>query len=661
MKCIVGIDLGNQFTKALVLDLNAHNCVPPAIVPDDKGNYFAHSRITWQSVPDDVNFDDGLRVFSQKLDWNFSGLRLYADDIKLLLGQKHDNSAVNAYLRRRLCVNIVEDEARGAARLHVESELNWLEYSTEELTAMFLNELKKRAIKEAGDQNSAESIAEDVVLAIPAYASQTVRNAYLDALHLSNFSSVLGLVDEGTAAAYYHVRTFQLKNFSLETEYHIVYDLGARSTTATLFSYTPSKKGTSVLDIESIGYDKNFGSELLEQSAYQLLFAKFLEMFGLDQSTVLPSKESSRLADTAEEAVLTLLEKSEYKVAFKYFYQGKSFNAVITRDELEANISDFSSHIIKPIEDALSNNLLGPRTIEDIKLVILYGHNARSPAIQKHLEIFLGSTDRISMTTMPDLAIAYGAVSIGLLMKVESMQPSSVKPATTPIMIVERINRNFEISLDESDTLTPIVSRGATVPITVELPLGEFKDSIEVRVYENGELLISYDFQDLEKTSQTLRCPGGTKEFIGTFEVDANKILSMTKLMIKCLDADEVCQVGEALSITAEGATSGPISIAIPQANFATVRPLNTSEKENSIKRLDYLESKGLEGIAFEKLVSLFDDAWNKLQDTSSEIWTAIESEMPEDLFEELDSILQDEFRYEYGTNEELRESYELY
>ena len=104
----------------------------------------------------------------------------------------------------------------------------------------------------------AAALVEDVAVSIPPFASQAVRQAYMDSLALANFSNVLGLVEEGTSVALNYITNKKLDKdlYDNVKHYYLIYDVGAGYTTTTLFSFTPKSIGQSVLKLKVLAMTK---------------------------------------------------------------------------------------------------------------------------------------------------------------------------------------------------------------------------------------------------------------------------------------------------------------------------------------------------------------------------------------------------------------------
>lgn len=566
-----------------------------------------------------------------------------ASNLKALLGKSVSDEAVRQYLETHPGVNIVGDHERNnTVMLQLGSGPNTYPFSTEELTGMSLNNLKQRVLKALATHPRARSVAEDVAVSVPPFADQVTRLAYLDALYLGEFSSILGLVDEGVAAAlaYVNGRKFTPEEYDEKKSYHIIYDVGAGSTTATLFSFVPYKNKTITVDIESFGYDSSFGGEYLTHNVYDILYLKFLNQFSLDDSTKLPPKLTARLIEASEKAKTILSANNEYRVSLESFYDEKDFRAIITRQEFEDYSSDSTERAVKPIVDAL-NGSPDKLTISNIDSVILNGGSTRTPLIQKQLIALLGSENKISKVVNTDEACALGT----------TIRAYQLKMITTPsdIILKDRIFSNFEISINDSSDLDLVFSKGSEAGNRTEVSFGNLTDSIEISLYENSQLISTHPLTGLSKKAEELKCASDDVSIIGTFEVDNSKIFSLRDVILKCSNksASATSSKSEASQLSSGTKSEetvvydesyfnftkrarGQLRVPISDVHFSNLRPLNNLEKKSITKKLRGLKAKDEEKIALQErknelesmcysLRSFLDDTFDDLIEETGE------------------------------------------
>lgn len=659
LAAIVGIDLGHQFSKAIM--------VAPGlsfeIVVTDEGKRKDLSAISLRPHVENGELIDADRVFGAKIGSLCSRFpESCAANIKALLGKQIDDSTVKEYLERHHGVSLTSDKLRNnSVSMQLGSDTNKFDFPVEELMAMTLNELKDRVLNELKNHRQAKKIAEDVAISIAPYASQAVRRAYLDALHLANYSTVLGLVDEGTAVARSYIGSRKLNDEDVygETVNHIIYDSGAGSTTATLFSYTYHENQTMVLDIQSVGHEESFGGELLTQSVYQLLFERYLKQFKLPKKHTLSPKLASRLLEAAERAKIVLSANNDYKVTLENFPDDKDFSTVITRDEFEeANVKS-KSKIGDPINEALKNCPTGPKTIDDIKSVILTGGSSRVPFVQKELIILLGSEDKIAKTVNADEACALGTTFRAYELKMITSNPYNV-------FLTDRIFSDFDVSIDGAQD--PLFPKGSASGATVKKSLGAPDKKLKsVGLLENGALFKTYSIENTANKAANFKCE--SPEVFATFKIDQNKIIALSALTLECSDPEpETVEEGTstALNTTASKKAKGPtkVKLAIPDAEFSSLKPLLKDHRQTGSNRLAHLKQKDFEKNEISEIKNLAESTCYELRSYLEEHGENIINELGAEKVESLEKSISDtlewlDYESDHATLDELKQKYQ--
>lgn len=611
---ILGIDLGHENMEAIMVAPG----ISFGVIYTDEGKRKDASVIYLKPIMEDVALVDTERAFGSQVG---SLCTRYpsacASNLKALLGKDVNDDAVRHYIEHHPAAEIVANSQRNDSvllRLGTDSASH--SFPVEELMAMSLNNLKQRALKVLELHTQARSVAEDVAVSIPSYADQVTRLAYLDVLLLGEFSTVLGLVDEGAAAAIAYVfgRKFAPEEYDGRKSYHVIYDVGAGSTTATFFSYVAHKNKTVVVDIESFGYDASFGGEFLTRNVYDILYAKFLAQFGLDESVKLSPRSTARLIEASEEAKKILSANSDHRVALESFYNDKDFRAMITRQEFEDYSSDSAERAIQPILDALDVASTEVFNVSNISSVILNGGSTRTPFIQKQVIALLGSEEKISKVVNADEACALGTAVRAYQLKMMS--------DSSDIILHDRIFSNFEVSINSSDALELVFAKGSAAGNITEIDFGKFSNEFEISLYENSKHFLSYVVSDLAKRAEDLKCPSEAIIVTGVFQVDQNKIFSFHELILKCPKKEtplstnskttkETASKEEELDGTTlkesthlnftKGKLRTLFKIPISSAHFSKLRPLNVTEKKDIFVELRNLRAKDEERIVLQE------------------------------------------------------------
>lgn len=678
---ILGVDYGQQFTKAVLLAPG----VQFEVVLTDEGQRKDFSGVSIRSANKRLERVYGSQIGS--LCTRFP--QACVAHIKPLLGKTVSETEAAHYIQNHFGVQLVGDDTRGGAvKFDLGLANDLYVFSVEELLAMSLNEIKQRALSDLDGHSQAQLIAEDIAVSVPPFVTQATKQAYLDSIRLANFSNPLGLVDEGTAVALNWVsgRKFQKEDYNDEKVYNLIYDVGAGSTVATLFSYTAHSNGSIVLDIESIGFDEFFGGQLLTHSIYNIISAKFLIHANLDSEDDVPVKVKARLLETAEKAKTVLSVNNEYHVSLESLFNEKDFKAVVTKDEFEEINSDLMDRITKPILDAL-NSPLGTKTIKDLNSVILNGGSTRVPFILKHLSTLLG--DKIAKTVNADESCSLGTTLKGLKLKTKTEK-------STDVSLFERSFHNYEISIDDSDTQEVVFKRGDIINTSSKLQLSELKDEVTVSLYEDGALLKTYSASDLKKQAEKLKCRSESKDkkvISADLKLDHNKVFDVSSFQIECvtpgstggffqkllkLEEEDPETEAEAEETPSANATEGnsthaakassklkkqtrPLSFPIPKPTYPGIKPLSRVTSERLFNKLAFLNAQDEERIQLEHVKNVLEalcyEFRSFLDDKQEELLTET---TPEQL-EEYSAFVRDtiewlEFESDGSTIAEVRE-----
>lgn len=528
MGAILGVDYGQQFTKAVLLAPGASF----EIVLTDDGKRKDLSGVSIRSLSPSLG--DIERVYGSQIGSLCTRFpQSCITGIKPLLGKSISDPVTHEYLSNHFGVKIIEDSNREEG---IKFDLGFanqsFQFIPEEILAMNLHKIKQRGLAELSHNPHAQAILEEIAISIPPFASQQTRESYLQSLYMGDFSTPLALVEEGTAVAlnFLSNKKFESKDFNGDKYYHMVYDVGAGSTTATLFSYTLSSNGSTVLDVESVGFDETFGGQLLTKSIFNIIYEKFLTKFNLDDAVELSPKVLARLLETAEKAKIVLSVNSDYHVSLESLYDEKDFKTTVSREEFEDINSDLMERITQPILDALENAPSGKKTVKDLQSVILNGGSSRVPFIQKHLITLLGD-DKIAKTVNADESCALGTTLRAFKIKTGESNKKDIK-------LVDRSFHNYEYSIDNEEESTLIFSKGQPVHNLTTVSLGDFSNrtDITINLHEDGTLVKKYTVDLIQRRTSQFKCknPDDTIEGIANLVLDSNKIFAVYTVQVRC-------------------------------------------------------------------------------------------------------------------------------
>ncbi|KAI5818881.1 Hsp70 protein-domain-containing protein [Pyronema omphalodes] len=419
---VLGIDIGQEYMKAALVKPG----IPLEIVLTKDTKRKEVSAIGFK--PSNTPAKDGEFNFPERL-YGADAVNLagrFPDDVypylKQLLGKPADDEEVSTYSTRYPALKISKSQEQGTVVFESKSSPGGV-FTLEELLAMQLKAIVGQAQAMAGPGTGK---IKDVMFTVPAFFSPEEKNALTQAAELAGLK-VMGYVSDGLAVGinYATTRTFDEKN----PEFHIIYDMGAGSTTASVLRF----QGKSVKDVGrfnktiqevsvlGVGYDATLGGDLFNEKMAEILANDFVK--SKKGAAALAGKEdpkkalrsnpraSSKLWREATRARQILSANTETFASVESLYEDTDFRSgKLTRAEFEAAIAEYEPRITKPIFDALEAAQI---TLDKVSSIILHGGAVRTPFVGKKLEETVGGIEKISKNVNSDEAAVFGATFKG--------------------------------------------------------------------------------------------------------------------------------------------------------------------------------------------------------------------------------------------------------
>ncbi|KAA8900324.1 Hsp70 protein-domain-containing protein [Sphaerosporella brunnea] len=438
---VLGIDIGQEYIKAALVKPG----IPLEIVLTKDTKRKEVSAIGFK--PSSTPAKEGEFAFPERL-YGADAINLAArfphdvyPNLKQLLGKLVTNDAVTTYSVRYPALHILPAPVQDTVAFKSHSSMNGL-FTVEELLAMQLKAIVAQAQEMAGANNGK---IKDVMFTIPSFLLAEEKNALRLAAELAGLK-VMGMVSDGLAVGinYATTRTFDEKT----PEYHIIYDMGAGSTTASVLRF----QGKSVKDVGrfnktvqevsviGVGYDTTLGGDLFNEKMMNLLVEDFIESNKGKQalaSTENPvqtlrrnGRAAAKLWREAERARQILSANTEVFSSIESLYNDVDFRSgKLTRAQFEAGIKEYEERITKPIFDALANAKI---TLDQVGSIILHGGAVRTPFVGKKLEEVVGGPEKISKNVNPDESAVFGATFKGAgesgSFKVKEIRTNDINP-----------------------------------------------------------------------------------------------------------------------------------------------------------------------------------------------------------------------------------------
>ncbi|EAW22355.1 Hsp70 family protein [Aspergillus fischeri NRRL 181] len=421
---VLGVDVGTEYIKAALVKPG----IPLEIVltKDSKRKEsaavaFKPTRESNAPFPERFYGGDALALAAR-----------YPDDVyanlKALLGvhfENGDNEMVKTYHSRYPALRL---EAAPGERRTVGLRSNRLgeaerkdAFLVEELLAMQLKQIKGNADSLAGKGSDVR----DVIITYPSFYTAEEKRSLELAAELAGLK-VDALISDNLAVGlnYATSRTFPSVSEGQKPEYHIVYDMGAGSTTASVIRFQSravkdvGKFNKTVQEVQVLGtgWDRTLGGDSLNDLIVQDMVANLVEDKKLNGRATpaeiqAHGKTMARLWKDAEKVRQVLSANTETGASFESLYEEDlNFKYRITRPKFEELAADHIARIGGPIERSLAAAGL---QLSDIDSIILHGGAIRTPFVQKELERIARSSDKIRTSVNADEAAVFGAAFKG--------------------------------------------------------------------------------------------------------------------------------------------------------------------------------------------------------------------------------------------------------
>jgi hypoxia up-regulated 1 len=510
---VLGLDVGTEYFKAALVKPG----IPLEIVLSKDSKRKESAAIAFKPTRDsDASFPERF--------YGGNALALAArfpDDVyinlKTLLGvpfNDGNDEAVKGYWSRYPALNLeTAPDGRGSVALRSnrlgEAEKNDA-FLVEEILAMQLKEVKSNADALAGKGSDVR----DVVITYPAFYTAEEKRSLALAAELAGLK-IQALVSDGLAVGlnYATSRKFPSVSDGEKPEYHIVFDMGAGSTTASVLRFQSRKvkdvgkfnKTVQEIHVLGSGWDKTLGGDSLNDLIVNDMVAKLAEDKKLKDS-VTPEqikahgKTMARLWKDAEKIRQVLSANTETSTSFEGLYDEElNFKYKLTRANFEKMAAEHVNRIGGPLQQALAAAGL---KLDEIDSVVLHGGATRTPFVQKQLEKICGSSKKLRTNVNADEAAVFGAAFKGAALspsfRVKDIRASDA--ATYPIVL----KWNSDGKERSQKLFTSVSQVGPEKQVTVK-NLDDFEFSFYQQVEEEGLPVLSVQTVNLTASVNKLK------------------------------------------------------------------------------------------------------------------------------------------------------------
>ena len=384
------------------------------------------------------------------------------------------------------------------------------DYSPQEVSALILRELKRRAEAVLGEA------VDGAVITVPAYFSDAARQATREAGEIAGFT-VERIINEPTAGAL----AYGLDR-SGERQMVAVYDLGGGT-----FDVSIIELDAGVVEVRASHGDTQLGGDDFDARLVDFLATRFQDDHQLDPRD--DARAMARLSRAAEDAKIALSTQPFVRIREEYLIsQGNRplhLDVEVARSQFEELIADLVDRTLQSLDTALKDAGI---TADELDKILFVGGSTRVPLVWERVAEHSGLEPEMAVN--PDEAVALGAAVQAAIIAGEPLEAIlvDVTPHSLGIEVAE-----MAFGRVIPDRYSAIIGRNTTIPTTkseVYSALSPQQTRIELKVYQGEEAIASHNTLLGTFMFEGLRpeAAGQPARITVTFDFDLNGILHVS-------------------------------------------------------------------------------------------------------------------------------------
>ena len=384
------------------------------------------------------------------------------------------------------------------------------DYSPQEVSALILRELKRRAEAVLGEA------VDGAVVTVPAYFSDAARQATREAGEIAGFI-VERIINEPTAGAL----AYGLDR-SGERQMVAVYDLGGGT-----FDVSIIELDAGVVEVRASHGDTQLGGDDFDARLVDFLATRFQDDHQLDPRD--DARAMARLSRAAEDAKIALSTQPFVRIREEYLIsQGNRplhLDVEVARSQFEELIADLVDRTLQSLDTALKDAGI---TADELDKILFVGGSTRVPLVWERVAEHSGLEPEMAVN--PDEAVALGAAVQAAIIAGEPLEAIlvDVTPHSLGIEVAE-----MAFGRVIPDRYSAIIGRNTTIPTTkseVYSALSPQQTRIELKVYQGEEAIASHNTLLGTFMFEGLRpeAAGQPARITVTFDFDLNGILHVS-------------------------------------------------------------------------------------------------------------------------------------